>query len=578
MILLQKPVRLLCVMWLLGALIGCGRSAAQDPAAPAVTTSAPAAQAPQLPPEGAAAQMDHLDITCSIDPQRHWLSAQAVVTWEAGMPASQVSFDLRPSLRIRSFVTEGGQAVEYSRDADGRITANLPQAIPAGRKVTLKLEYEGEINGPRGGASGKRLWDYIGPEGTYVRFEASWYPNDFGDSITAQVRIKVPQGWSAVSSGRLVSKAQDEFRWSVTHPAMGLSFTAAPYVVREETVSGLPVQCYTFARHAGRAEEFIRECGKILQLQQELYGKYPFEKFAIAEIPDLYGGGHGDQSFIMLQERTFEDSFDGEFVTHEMTHNWWGNLIACTESEFLIEAFPTYTQALWRERTQGAEAFRECMKGQAQSVLMASTGSEDETSCYESDSGALLYEKGSWILHMLRHLMGTEKWLAAVRGFAEANVGKNVTCAQFQQAMEQAYGQPLGWFFDQWLYGKGVPWVRAEVTGVVGGVATLKLSQCFVLDIADEAAAGQGGWKTKPSSFRLPVELLLDTTAGPVRWSAWLEKPEAQVQVKVAGQVQKVTVDPGCWVLDHSKGLVGELEEEMRGLEKQLGKELGGLM
>ena len=68
------------------------------------------------------------------------------------------------------------------------------------------------------------------------------------------------------------------------------------------------------------------------------------------------------------------DPFDGEFVAHEMTHNWWGNLISCTESEFLIEAFPTYTQALWRERTQGEQAFRKCMKGQAQSVLMASTG------------------------------------------------------------------------------------------------------------------------------------------------------------------------------------------------------------
>jgi len=526
----------------------------------------------------AAPRIVNYDIAATITPETQWLKATARTDWETDVRAGQLQVALRTDLRITRLAGPDGAPLQYSRDAEGAVTVPLPTAIEAGSRFSLTFEYEGRVHGPMGGASGKRVWDHIGPEGTYVRFEAEWYPMIWGNRATADVALTVPEGWSAVTSGKLVRREGNTSTWHIAHATPGISFTAAPYVVKETTVGNLPVQSYLFPAHAGRADEFIQRCGEILALYNELYSPYPFEKFAIAEIPDLYGGGHGDQSFIMLQEHTFTQPFDTEFVGHEMAHNWWGGILTCTESEFLIEAFPTYSQALCRERLEGTEAFRRSMKDQAESVLMASLDPEKEVSCYKSDSGPLLYEKGSWILHMLRFLMGDAKWMAMVKGFVQDNQGRDVTCAQFQQACEEAYGGSLDWFFQQWLYGTGVPWVKAKITGFAGNTATVRLTQALVKGEAEEEDDTRAGaWQTTPSSFALPIELLLKCGGQEVRRQIWLRQPQQDVEVNVPAQPTEVIVDPDGWVLDHSKGLVGELDADMAGLEEELERELGDL-
>lgn len=563
-------LRVLAICGLL-ALLGCGKAPAQPPAPPAPATS-PAQALSGTWPDGATAQILHHEIGCSINPAAHTLNARVRVDWQALAPTSTARFDLRRNLKVTALRDAAtGAGLTYDRDEQGAMTVSLPAQQAAGQRFSLQIEYSGEINGPLGGASGKRLWDYIGPEGTYVRFEANWYPNVWGDSATAHLRIAVPEGWTAVSSGRLTP----EGAWQINLPVMGISFCAAPYVLHEDASGRIPIQSYLFPEHRQRGPEFVRETRAILALLERLYGPYPFEKFAVAEIPDLYGGGHGDPSFIMLQARTFTQPFDGEFVTHEMAHNWWGGLITCTETEFLAEGFATYSQALWREQTQGPEALLKAMNQQAQSVLMNSMDPAKETSCFESDSGPLLYEKGAWILHMLRHIMGDGKWMAAVNAFARENAGRVVRCRQFEQAMETAHGQPLDWFFQQWLYGTGVPWVRGEVLPAQGNQVRVRISQVTVSDQGDHADAAD--WKTVPSKFRLPVELALETANGTVRHALWLTDSQAELTLTVPGPVKRLVIDPDGRLLDHSKGLVGELTREMNQLEQQLNRELGNL-
>lgn len=543
--------------------------------APAEPAEAPSTAAAQTSPEGTSVQILDYDISCEIDPPRHGLTATATVEWEAVEETPRLVFDLRPTLEIGSLKIGDGGDLAYERDTEGTVTVALPAPLAAGEKATMTIAYGGEINGPRGGSNSQRVWDYIGDEGTYVRFEAGWYPQIAGDSATADISITVPAGWSAVSTGELVSSEGNVFHWRTDIAAMGLSFAAAVYTLTDERAGDTPMLCYTFTEHAGRAGEFITECSGILALYEQLYGPYPFPKFAIAEIPDLYGGGHGDQSFIMLQEKSFRDPFDGEFVAHEMAHNWWGCLLMCTESEFMQEGFATYSQALYLEHSGGKAALRKAMKSQAEAVLISSTDPGTEKSCFASDSGPLLYEKGAWILHMLRGLLGDERWFAAVKAFATGNAGSVVTCAQLQDAFAAAYGEPLDWFFDQWLYGKGVPWVRAQVLSSRPGTAKVRLSQHLVLG-EGEAEAGET-WQTEPCSFRLPVDLAINHAGGTVRETVWLTQPYEEFDVSVQGEVTALTIDPDGRLLCHSKGLVGELDEEMADLHKDLDREMQDL-
>ena len=575
--LIQRMCLVLLALLPLIPAMQCARKAASSagptppPTLTALTT--PSGPPTQVAPEGAPAQILNYDLQAEIIPAKHYLKVTAQVKWEVLKPASRLEFNLRPNLQIKSLTGPDGEALQYDRDERGAVSVRLAKALEPGAKPILIMQYEGEIYGPRGGRKGQRLWDYIGKEGTYVRFESEWYPQIPGDTATADLRITAPEDWMVVSSGRLVDVGKQSWHWRVEDPAAGLSFTAAEYVLTEARAGQVPLRCYTFPQHASRAREFLDKCAEMIGFFEKLYGPYPFPKFAIAEIPDLYGGGHGDQSFIMLQEKIFRDPFDDEFVAHELAHNWWGGQVFCTETKFPIEGFATYSQALWREHKAGAKALRKAMQTQAEAVLLASLNAKQEKSCFASDSGPLLYEKGAWILHMSRELLGDEKWFRAVRRFAVANSGRDITVAQFREALEAEYGRSLEKFFQQWLYGTGVPWVRGAVATGPKGRARVRLSQVFV------SGGGRAGsaetWKISPSNFELPVEVVIKHSGGETRKAFWLTRPSQDFDISIPGKVGGLVIDPDHWLLDHSKSLAGESDTEMENLNKELERELG---
>ncbi|MCD6360450.1 MAG: hypothetical protein J7M38_06235 [Armatimonadetes bacterium] len=529
-------------------------------------------QAPSLDNHGA--HVVGYDIKAEITPSDHTIDATARMDWSGAREVDAVSFELRPSLKISRIIAPDGSEAKYDRNAAGRVTVPVKGL---GRIFYLIVHYSGVINGPRGGANNQRLWDCIGPGGTYVRFEAGWYPRVPGDRAVADLHLTVPAGWTPVTSGQLVGQDGNTWHWHVTRPAAGLSFTAAPYAVTESMTGEIPIQVYTFPEHRRRAGEFIDICGRILAFCEELYGDYPFGKFAVAEIPDSYGGGHGDQGFIMLSESLLEGPLDSEFIAHEMTHNWWGNLIQCIESEFPAEGFATYSQALWREHEDGPAGLQAAMREQAEAVLLASLAPAEEISCFKAESGPLLYEKGAWILHMLRHQVGDRVFFQTVRRFATEHADEVITCRDLQHAFEDAWGRPLDWFFDQWLYGTGVPWVTGEVVDEPGNQVRVKLRQREVLGEGDpDSAAPDDTWRTRPGNFRLLVDVKIRMRDGSeVARSFTMTLPEQDFIFVAPGEPAELVIDPDCRLLDHSKGLVGELDDDMQRLDEQLRRELG---
>jgi aminopeptidase N len=158
-----------------------------------------------------------------------------------------------------------------------------------------------------------------------------------------------------------------------------------------------------------------------------------------------------------------------------------------------------------------------------------------------------------------------------VRKFAVENAGKVITCKRLQQALEAGYGYSLEQFFRQWLYGTGIPWVKGEIVSVGGGQATVTLTQAVIRN----AGQGEKAWELVPSNFSLLVDLLLKYEGGEQREAVWLTQPRQEYRFALPGRPTGLVIDPDEWLLDHSKGLAGELEAEMEDLEEELGKGLG---
>src|SRR5438876_2143765 len=152
---------------------------------------------------------------------------------------------------------------------------------------------------------------------------------------------------------------------------------------------------------------------------------------------------------------TGDATYEG-VVAHELSHQWFGDAVTLTDwrNIWLNEGFATYSEALWTEYKKGQQAYLDYMKkndfGYFTSTVYAPEGFISNYAVY-----ATVYQKGSWVLHMLRGMMGDEIFFKALREYFDRYKYKNATTQDFQKVFEEIYGQPLDWFFDEWVY-KGI--------------------------------------------------------------------------------------------------------------------------
>ena len=143
------------------------------------------------------------------------------------------------------------------------------------------------------------------------------------------------------------------------------------------------------------------------------------------------------------------------------------------------------------------------------------------------------YQKGAWVLHMLRNLMGDEDFWTGIREYYRRYQDRNCSTDDFREVMEEVYGERLDWFFDQWLYRGGQPeldgsWNWDAATGEI----EIELRQ---------TQAGQ--------PFRVPVTVQVVGEEGPLEATIWLEDGDAVESIPFSGDPSRVLVDPGLWLL-----------------------------
>jgi aminopeptidase N len=247
-----------------------------------------------------------------------------------------------------------------------------------------------------------------------------------------------------------------------------------------------------------------------------------------------------------------EDSIKGEggidrLVAHEIAHQWWGN--AVTEGDWddvwLSEGFATYFTLLFVEHAYGAEPFREGLRQSLKTILTFEEKNPGYRVVHDtlSDMRKVItshtYQKGGWTLHMLRGIVGTDRFWAGIREYYRLYRDGSASTADFRRVMEEASGRDLGWFFDQWLYRGGIPRIR-------GGWRYDPASG----EVAIELTQTQAG-----APFRLPLEVAIkhpgETT--PARLER-LELTEARQTFRIAvpGKPGSIVLDPGLWVLMES--------------------------
>jgi aminopeptidase N len=241
-------------------------------------------------------------------------------------------------------------------------------------------------------------------------------------------------------------------------------------VQQVDDFEGRPIQTWVYPqdREAG-FYDFAVPTKQVMEFYSEYVGPFAYEKLANVTSPAT-GGGMEAATAIMYGE----NSVTGErsirwrnVVVHEIAHQWFGN--AVTEADWddvwLSEGFATYFTQLFIEHAYGRDEFVAGMKSAAERVF--SQYEDDPTYRIVHDnlddmrrvSSGATYQKGAWVLHMLRKRMGDEAFWAGIRAYYATHFNATATTDDFMRAMEVASGLDMEMFAEQWLYDGGNPYL-----------------------------------------------------------------------------------------------------------------------
>jgi aminopeptidase N len=301
------------------------------------------------------------------------------------------------------------------------------------------------------------------------------------DKATVDFIVTSPDHYEVVGSGYLVEESCMPKHTKLTHwredvplATKVMAIGVAPFAARlEGNVDGTPVWSWVFTENSKEGFHDYSVGLKPLEFYSRLIGPYPYEKLANVQSKTIFGGLE-NASCIFYSENSVTGKGNAEnLMAHEIAHQWFGNSVSENDWHhiWLSEGFATYLTAVYQEKTYGKEKFDEAMKSARDQVLEFSSGSSKPVvDTTVTNLMKLLnpnsYQKGAWVLHMLRRELGDDLFWKGIRLFYESFRNKNALTNDLQKIMERVSKKDLGKFFNQWLFVGGQP--DLKITTVPG--------------------------------------------------------------------------------------------------------------
>lgn len=515
-----------------------------------------------LDPDESAYDVGFYDLAVRVDPGDSAVTGRLDLYATIVSPAGVVALDLDPLLVVARITPLGRDDELPFVRCGGRIRIELRRTFQPGERLALRVTYGGRPRvAPRPPWDGGLTWGRTRAGAPWIATSNQmlgadvWWPvkdhvSDKPDSMA--ITVTAPADLVVATNGRLrgVDEAADGYRswrWFVSTPisAYNVALNIAPYRTLDTTVASvagdsIPVSFYVLPEDYDKARKLFPEMLAHLAWYERRLGPYPFraDKYGVAQTPHL---GMEHQSIIAyganFSNRSMTGGVDWGFDAlhhHELSHEWWGNLVtnADWKDMWLHEGFGSYMQVLWVEDTQGVERAREYLGG-----MLGNMGNRQPMAPREATSakgiyaGHDIYNKGAWVLHTLRWVIGDEAFFRSLRrmaypdsALARTTDGRAVRFAStvdFRTIAEVESGQPLDWFFDGYVHQAAVPLLLETRDG-----------DSLVLQ-----------WETElDRPFPLPVEMRIGSEMRRV------EMPDGRAAIKVPVGL-KVAVDPRGWVL-----------------------------
>jgi Peptidase family M1 domain len=465
-------------------------------------------------------EYDVLDYTldATFFPERGWLDGRARLRVRIKSYAlAAMTLRLANDFNVTSITSDKLGRLMYLRVRNQNdVVVNLPSAVPRDFEMTLDIAYAGLIQtqsidqesitvDEQGRGQRSEDMPTVAPEANWLFSNRShWYPqNQVTDYATATIRVTLPGDHKIVASGIearespvLISPPSSAgpgrvmYVYEAKQPVRYIGAVISKFIRADRASVALdvpgPRNTVTLAidanrRQVERGRDLVPTAAEILRFYASLVGEPPYDALTIAMVENDRPGGHSPGYFAVLNnplpitpwtprhDPASFNNFPEFYIAHEIAHQWWGQAVGWKNyhEQWLSEGFAQYFAAMYARERRGDSAFKDVLRNLRRWAIDQS----DQGPVYlgyrlghiKGDSRvfrAVVYDKGASVLHMLRRWIGDEAFFAGLRRYYRENKFKKAGTEDLQRAMEAETGRSLERFFDQWIYGSGLPRIR----------------------------------------------------------------------------------------------------------------------
>jgi aminopeptidase N len=407
------------------------------------------------------------NLSLDLYPEEKMFIAKAILTGQVlDQNIKSIDLNFYENFKIEKILLNG-TSTEY--DNEGTKLA-IPYNLEMGKAFEIEVQYEGTPKkaGLDGFVFGKRNGNSLIYNLSEPTYASTWFPcNDLPfDKTFMEMSITNDSSAVSVSNGVLVNiktnGSRRTYTWQTEYPISTylIAIYSSDYLSFSDTyisLNGLDtmkVEYYVLPDKFENAKVDFSSHVKMLEVLSRLFGEYPFlkEKYGVAEFLWFPGAMEhqtitGVSSNMISGKNFYEDTY-----IHELAHQWWGNAVGpkSWKDIWLNEGFATYSEALYYEAVSGKKALQSTMMSKYSSNF---SGSLAEPGLFLFTR--TMYDKGAWVLHMLRWEVGDSSFFEILRTYYETYKYLNASISDFKSICEEVSGKNLNIFFEQWVYSKG---------------------------------------------------------------------------------------------------------------------------
>jgi len=302
----------------------------------------------------------------------------------------------------------------------------------------------------------------------------NWIPciDNLLDKASFEFLVTAPSHYKVISNGVEIeekilpdNKKFTHWKEDIPLPTKVMVIGVANFAIKEyvDSPTNVPVTAWIFSRDSTIGFDEYSLAPNILKFFSDYIAPYPYKKLANVQSETVFGGMENASAIFYAESSVAPRVNDESLLAHEIVHQWFGDM--ATEKSFahlwLSEGFATYLAHIYISSRYGTDSFETEMKNDRENIIDLLKFSPkpvvDSITPYRQLLNANRYERGSWILHMLRKQLNDSVFHQVIRSYYETYKGKNADTKDFEAIAEKISGKDLGYFFKQWLYTSQIP-------------------------------------------------------------------------------------------------------------------------